>query len=57
MAKSGLKMVEFFWGASYMIYYIILTFFVFELLLFRYFTNPDFWPNLKKIALKTRCRK
>ena len=22
-----------------------------------YFTNPEFWPNLKKIALKTRCRK
>ena len=24
---------------------------------FGYFRNPEFWPNLKKIALKTRSRK
>ena len=35
----------------------ILTFLVFKLFRFGYFTNPEFWPNLKKIALKTRCRK
>ena len=35
----------------------ILTFLVFILFVFGYFTNPEFWPNLKKIALNTRCRK
>ena len=57
MAKNGLKTVEFFWGASHMINNNILTFLVFKLFHFGYFTNPEFWPNLKKIALKTRCRK
>ena len=35
----------------------ILTFLVFKLFHFGHFTNPEFWPNLKKIALKTRSRK
>ena len=35
----------------------IFNFFVFKFLVFGYFTNPVFWPNLKKIALKTRSRK
>ena len=57
MVKNGLKMVEIFWGASHMINNNILIFFVFKFLVFGYFTNPVFWPNLKKIALKTRSRK
>ena len=57
MAKNGLKMVEFFWRDSHMIKNNILTFLVFILFVFGYFTNPEFWPNLKKIALNTRCRK
>ena len=55
MAKNGLKMVEFFWRDSHMIKNNILTFLVFILFVFGYFTNPEFWPNLKKIALNTRC--
>ena len=35
----------------------ILTFLVFKLFHFGHFTNPEFWPILKKIGLKTRCRK
>ena len=35
----------------------ILTFLVFKFFVFGYFTNPEFWSNLKKIAIKTRCRK
>ena len=57
MAKNGLKIVEFFWRDSHMIKNNILTFLVFILFVFGYFTNPEFWPNLKKIALNTRCRK
>ena len=34
----------------------ISTFFVFKFLVFGYFTNPVFWPNLEKIALKIRSR-
>ena len=55
MAKNGIKKVEFFGGASHMIndniFNIFLTF------SFGYFRSPVFWPNLKKIALKTRSRK
>ena len=57
MAKNGLKMVEFFWGGLTYEKNDILTFLVFKLFLFGYFTNLEFWPNLKKITLKTRCRK
>ena len=34
----------------------ILNLFVFKFLVFGYFTNPVFWPNLEKIALKIRSR-
>ena len=57
MAKNGLKMVEIFWGASYMINDNIFNIFCFSTFSFGYFTNPVFWPNLEKIALKTRFRK
>merc|ERR1712197_142509 len=30
---------------------------IFSTFSFGYFTNPVFWPNLEKIALKTRSRK
>ena len=57
MAKNGLKMVEIFWGASHMINDNIFNIFCFSTFSFGYFTNPVFWPNLEKIALKTRCKK
>ena len=57
MAKNGLKMVEIFLGASYMINDIIFNIFCFSTFSFGYFTNPVFWPNLEKNALKTRSRK
>ena len=57
MAKNGLKMVEIFWGASHMINNNIFNIFCFSTFSFGYFTNPIFWPNLEKIALKTRSRK
>ena len=53
MPKNGLKIAQ----ASHMINNNIFKFLVFELFLFGYITNPEFWPNIKKIALKTRCRK
>ena len=57
MAKNGQKMAEIFLGASHMINNNILIFFGLKFLVFGYFTNPVFWPNLEKIALKTRSRK
>ena len=57
MAKNDLKMVEFFGGASHMINDNIFNIFSFSTFSFGYFTNPVFWPNLKKIALKTRSGK
>ena len=57
MAKNGVKMVEIFWGASHMINDNIFNIFCFSTFSFGYFTNPVFWPNLEKIALKTRSRK
>ena len=57
MAKNDLKMVEFFGGASHMINDNIFNIFCFSTFSFGYFTNPVFWPNLEKIALKTRSRK
>ena len=57
MSKNGLKMVEIFWGASHMINDNIFNIFCFSTFSFGYFTNPVFWPNLEKIALKTRSRK
>ena len=35
----------------------IFNIFGFSTFSFGYFTNPVFWPNLEKIALKTRSRK
>ena len=35
----------------------IFNIFCFSTFSFGYFTNPEFWPNLEKIALKTRYRK
>ena len=52
MAKNGLKMVEIFWGASHMMNDNIFNIFCFTTFSFGYFTNPVFWPNLEKIALK-----
>ena len=40
-----------------MINYNIFNIFCFSTFSFGYFTNPVFWPNLEKIALKTRSRK
>ena len=57
MAKKGLKMVEIFSGASHMINNNIFNIFCFSNFSFGYFTNPAFWPNLEKIAPKTRSRK
>ena len=57
MAKNGQKMVEIFRGASHMINNNIFNIFCFLTFSFGYITNPVFWPNLKKIALKTRYRK
>ena len=56
MAKNGL-MAEIFWGASHMIYNNIFNNFSFSTFSLRYFTNPAFWLNFKKIALKTGSRK
>ena len=57
MAKNGLKMAEIFLGASHMINNNILNNFSFSTFSLRYFTNPAFWLNFKKIALKTGSRK
>ena len=57
MAKNALKMVEIFWGASRRINNNIFNIFCFSTFSFGNFTNPVFWPNLEKIALKTRSRK
>ena len=57
MAKNGLKMVEIFLGASHMINNNIFNIFSFLTFSFGYFRNPVFWPNLKKIAPKTRSKK
>ena len=57
MAKNGVKKVEFLGEASHMLNDNILTFLVFFYFSFGYFRSPVFWPNLKKIALKTRSGK
>ena len=57
MAKKGQKMVEIFLGAPRMINNDIFNIFSFLTFSFRYFTNPEFWLNFKKIALKTGSRK
>ena len=58
MAKNGLKMAEiFFEGASHVVKNNIFNIFCFSTFSFGYFTNPVFWPNLEKKALKTRSRK
>ena len=57
MAKNDLKMVEIFLGASHMINDNVFNIFCFSTFSIGYFTNPVFWLNLEKIALKTRSRK
>ena len=57
MAKNGQKMVEIFRGAPHMINNNIFNILCFLTFSFGYITNPVFWPNLKKKALKTRSRK
>ena len=57
MAKNGQKMVEIFWGGSYMISNNIFSIFCFSTFSLGYFTNPAFWINFKKIALKTGSQK
>ena len=57
MAKNGPKIVEIFWGASHIINNDIFNIFSFSTFSFGYFTNPEFWLNFKKIALKTGSRK
>ena len=57
MAKNGQKMVEIFLGGSYMISNNIFSIFCFSTFSLGYFTNPAFWINFKKIALKTGSQK
>ena len=57
MAKNGLKMVEILWGASHMINYNIFKIFCSSTCFLRYFTNPSFWLNFSKKALKTESQK
>ena len=57
MAKNGQKMVEIFLGVSHMINNNIFNIFCFLTFSLGYFTNPAFWLNFKKIALKTVLRK
>ena len=52
MAKKGPKILEIFLGASHMINNNIFNIFCFITFSLGYFTNPAFWLNLKKIALK-----
>ena len=51
------KMVEIFLGASHMINNNIFNIFSFSTFSLGDFTNPAFWLNFKKIALKTGLRK
>ena len=53
MAKNGLKMVEFFWGASHMINNNILTFLVYQLFLFGYFLHLVFIAIFFKFGQNT----
>ena len=57
MAKKGQKLVEISVGTSHMIKNNIFKFFCFSTFSLGYFTNPKFWLNFKKIALKTGSRK
>ena len=58
MAKKGKKMVEIFLGASHIIKNNIFNIFCFSTFsIGYYFTNPEFWLNIKKIALKTGSEK
>ena len=57
MAKNGQKMAEIFWEASHMINNNIFSIFSFSTFSLGYFTNPAFWINFKKIALKTGSQK
>ena len=57
MAKNDQKRVDIFWGASHMINDNIFNIFSSSTFSLGYFTNPAFWLNFKKIALKTGSRK
>ena len=57
MAKNGQKRAEIFLGASHMINNNIFSIFCFSTFSLGYFTNPAFWINFKKIALKTGSQK
>ena len=57
MAKNGQKMAEIFLGASHMKNNNIFSIFCFSTFSLGYFTNPAFWINFKKIALKTGSQK
>ena len=57
MAKNSFKNFEFLGGGPQMINDNIFNIFSFFNFYFEYFRSPVFWPNLKKIALKTRSRK
>ena len=57
MAKHGQKMAEIFMGASHMKNNNIFSIFCFSTFSLGYFTNPAFWINFKKIALKTGSQK
>ena len=57
MAKNGPKMAEIFFGVSHMINNNIFIIFCFSTFFLGYFSNPAFWINFKKIALKTGSQK
>ena len=57
MAKNVPKMTEINLGVSHVINDNIFNIFSFLTFSFGYFRSPVFWPNLKKIALKTRSGK
>ena len=57
MTKKWPKMAEINLQVSHVKNDNILFFFCFSTFSFWYFTNPEFWQNLKKITLKTGSRK
>ena len=57
MAKKGQKLVEILYGTLQMIKNNIFNIFCFSTFSLRYFANPAFWLNFKKIALETGSRK
>ena len=57
MAKKWPKMAQIDLQVSHMKNDNIFIYFCFSTFSFWYFTNPEFWQNLKKITLKTGSRK